>query len=65
MTEGVLVASRADERTLFDLSGDIPFDDQPDAHAKLENLKPNLMVEYLHEVGSVSMQEPSWRSCRR
>lgn len=45
-------ATRQDERDLFELTGDVPFDDRPNVHADITDLKMNLLVEYLHEVGS-------------
>ena len=45
-------ATRQDEKELFELTGDVPFDDRPNVHADITDLKMNLLVEYLHEVGS-------------
>lgn len=45
-------ASGPDEKALFELSGDVPFDDRPNVHADVADLKMNLLVEFLHEVGS-------------
>ena len=42
----------ADEKELFELAGDVPFDDRPNMHADITDLKMNLIVDYLHEVGS-------------
>ena len=45
-------ATSQDEKELFELTGDVPFDDRPNVHADITDLKMNLLVEYLHEVGS-------------
>ena len=45
-------ATLQDEKELFELTGDVPFDDRPNVHADITDLKMNLLVEYLHEVGS-------------
>ena len=45
-------ATRAEEKALFDLAGDVPFDDRLNMHADVTDLKMNLIVDYLHEVGS-------------
>lgn len=45
-------ATRQEEKELFELTGDVPFDDRPNVHADITDLKMNLLVEYLHEVGS-------------
>ena len=45
-------ATQADEKELFELAGDVPFDDRPNMHADITDLKMNLFVDYLHEVGS-------------
>ena len=45
-------ATRSDEKELFELAGDVPFDDRPNMHASVTDLKMNLIVDYLHEVGS-------------
>ena len=45
-------ATGADEKELFALAGDVPFDDRPNVHADMADLKMNLLVEFLHEVGS-------------
>lgn len=45
-------ATQADEKELFELAGDVPFDDRPNMHADITDLKMNLIVDYLHEVGS-------------
>ena len=45
-------ANRAQERELFDLAGDVPFDDRPNMQAEVADLKVNLMAEYLRDVGS-------------
>ena len=45
-------ATCQDEKELFELTGDVPFDDRPNVHADITDLKMNLLVEYLHEVGS-------------
>lgn len=44
-------ATQADEKELFELAGDVPFDDRPNMHASVTDLKMNLIVDYLHEVG--------------
>ena len=45
-------ASRAATKELFDLAGDVPFDDRPNMQAQVTDLKVNLMAEYLREIGS-------------
>ena len=45
-------ATQKDEKELFELAGDVPFDDRPNVHADITDLKMNLLKEYLHEVGS-------------
>ena len=45
-------ASRIDEKALFELAGDVPFDDRPNVHADVADLKVNLMADYLREVKS-------------
>ena len=45
-------ASRAAMKELFELSGDVPFDDRPNMQAAVTDLKVNLMADYLREIGS-------------
>lgn len=45
-------ATGGDEKELFALAGDVPFDDRPNMHAEVTDLKMNLLTEFLHEVGS-------------
>ena len=45
-------ASRAAIKELFELSGDVPFDDRPNMQAAVSDLKVNLMADYLREIGS-------------
>jgi ATP-dependent DNA helicase RecG len=45
-------ASRLIEKELFELAGDVPFDDRPNMQADVADLKINLMADYLREVGS-------------
>ena len=45
-------ASRAAVKELFELAGDVPFDDRPNMQAEVADLKANLMVDYLREIGS-------------
>ena len=45
-------ASRLIERELFEMAGDVPFDDRPNMQADVADLKVNLMADYLREVGS-------------
>ena len=45
-------ASRATMKELFELSGDVPFDDRPNMQATVTDLKVNLMADYLREIGS-------------
>ena len=45
-------ATGPDEKALFELTGDVPFDDRTNVHADITDLKMNLLVEFLHEVGS-------------
>ena len=45
-------ASRLEEKELFQLAGDVPFDDRPNVHADVADLKVNLMADYLREVKS-------------
>lgn len=47
-----LVASPDEERELFYISSDIPFDDRPNLLAQVEDLDLGLMREHLHAVGS-------------
>jgi len=41
-----------DEKRLFELSSNVPFDDRPNMRADIADLKVNLMSDYLHTVGS-------------
>ena len=45
-------ASRTAVKELFELAGDVPFDDRPNMQAEVADLKANLMVDYLREIGS-------------
>ena len=45
-------ASRAATKELFELAGDVPFDDRPNMQAQVTDLKVNLMADYLREIGS-------------
>lgn len=45
-------ANRLEEKELFLLSGNTPFDDRANAAANIADLKPSLMAEYLYSVGS-------------
>lgn len=47
-----VVASPQEERELFYVSSDIPFDDRPNLTASVEALSRNRIQDYLHEVGS-------------
>lgn len=47
-----VVASPQEERELFYVSSDIPFDDRPNLAASAGNLSPALMREHLKEIGS-------------
>ena len=45
-------ASRLIEKELFEMAGDVPFDDRPNMQADVADLKVNLIADYLREVGS-------------
>ena len=47
-----VVASAEEERELFYVSSDIPFDDRPNLTARVEDLSLALMRDHLREVGS-------------
>jgi predicted HTH transcriptional regulator len=39
-------------RELFEISSRVPFDDRPNHNARLENLRPAIIMDYLHRVES-------------
>ncbi|WP_165247254.1 AlbA family DNA-binding domain-containing protein [Adlercreutzia sp. ZJ141] len=55
-----VIASPDEEKELFYIASDIPFDDRPNLLARPEDLDLGLMREHLHEVGS-SLYGPSER----
>ena len=55
-------ASAAEEKELFMLAGDIPFDDRINMRADIADMRPSLMSEYLHAVESDLYQASLFRS---
>jgi len=51
-------AHNHDEKELFELANNIPFDDRVNLKANIEDLKPSLITNYLYEVGS-DLYDPS------
>ena len=47
-----IIASPEEEKELFYISTDIPFDDRINYHADVTDMKPALLADYLHTVGS-------------
>ena len=47
-----LKANAREERELISLARDIPFDDRINYHADITDMKPALLADYLHTVGS-------------
>ncbi len=45
-------ASRSEEKELFTLANNVPFDDRANMKANIEDLKPTLISNFLYEVGS-------------
>ena len=57
-----LKANVNEERELISMARDIPFDDRINYHAELGDLKPALIADYLHSVGSGLYQSVMDRS---
>ena len=47
-----LKANAREERELISMARDIPFDDRVNYHAEITSMKPALLADYLHTVGS-------------
>lgn len=47
-----LKANGREERELISMARDIPFDDRINYHASVEDMKPSLLADFLHSVGS-------------
>lgn len=47
-----LKANAREERELISMARDIPFDDRMNYHAEIEDMKPALLADFLHYVGS-------------
>lgn len=45
-------ANRQEEKELFALSENVPFDDRANVKANIEDMRPSLMSEYLYSIGS-------------
>lgn len=50
-------ANQMEEQELLMLSGSQPFDDRPNYRASIGDLKPSLLSEFLHDVGSSLYQD--------
>ncbi len=59
-----VVASPQEERELFYVSSDIPFDDRPNLTASVDDLSPVLIREHLKEIGSALYGQANDLSCQ-
>jgi ATP-dependent DNA helicase RecG len=50
-------ANARDTKELFEISAHTPFDDRPNHKAKIEDLRPSLITNYLYQVGSDLYEE--------
>ena len=57
-----LKANGNEERELIAMARDIPFDDRINYHATITDLKPSLLADYLHSVGSILSENALDRS---
>ena len=57
-------ANAHEEKELFALAGDVPFDDRANPRAEIADLRPSLLAEYLHAVGSALYEDALIRGVR-